>query len=742
MRELARLLTGPQRTEKLQEALACCEAALLERRREVSQLDWAATQNRKGDVLCDMADQLAGTERSETIEAALACFDAALTVYTREVLPPAHHAIAYSVGLYLFDERWWAKAADYLAAALDSLDDLFTLEVTAHGRHAILTSGGDLTARLAHALVRTQGADAALRAAEALERWRARATGEAIMRQEAQLAAAKELAPGLVAAFRDASRRLMTIALAGDAMRSAPTRAFHAAGSGQEPGAALASMDSVGMAPLQAQLAGYEEAREARRAYDAVVAHIREILPDFLRQKESVESAVRELGSHERLVYVATTPVGATALLLGGASAKSAGLPTTEVWRDEQLTNALVKQLLGEFVDKGGQPLSMRGGLLGAQYSRKNSAVKLRQALHATMQALGTSGGVLASLAAYCGTQGVQHVVLVQCGLLSLLPLHAALVSIGMTEEELVPLLDVAQVSYAPSARIWTMCRRRAARPSATRPDALVVSDPQPQSTEVRPLPGARDEAYSIKAIMLESGGEVKLLEGEEARYPTILEKLQKKREDLTLAHFACHGLAELTDPMRSGILLAYGARLMTRTLLDLVPERFPRLRLVGLSACQTGLPGTELPDEVVGQPSGWLQAGAMGVLASLWPVSDSVTVAFMTKFYELHLRDGLDPVQALWLAQRWLRGLPTWREDCHAAGAFHAASGPEVNELLQASKPFLDKASQRNSLQNDSVLQNEDGSDIDRGDKVRERAIEEYLENARHWAAFVCYGA
>ena len=131
-----------------------------------------------------------------------------------------------------------------------------------------------------------------------------------------------------------------------------------------------------------------------------------------------------------------------------------------------------------------------------------------------------------------------------------------------------------------------------------------------------------------------------------------------------------------------------------------------------------------------------------MGVLASLWPVSDSVTVAFMTKFYELHLRDGLDPVQALWLAQRWLRGLPTWREDCHAAGAFHAASGPEVNELLQASKPFLDKASQRNSLQNDSVLQNEDGSDIDRGDKVRERAIEEYLENARHWAAFVCYGA
>src|SRR5579859_1402199 len=115
--------------------------------------------------------------------------------------------------------------------------------------------------------------------------------------------------------------------------------------------------------------------------------------------------------------------------------------------------------------------------------------------------------------------------------------------------------------------------------------------------------------------------------------------------------HLACHGLAELTNPQTSGVLFANGARLETRYLLDPAMAHFARLRLVVLSACRTAFMGAELPDEVVGLPSAWLQAGAKDVLASLWPVSDSVTVEFMKKFYELHLFDGLDPTEALWLA-------------------------------------------------------------------------------------------
>jgi hypothetical protein len=53
--------------------------------------------------------------------------------------------------------------------------------------------------------------------------------------------------------------------------------------------------------------------------------------------------------------------------------------------------------------------------------------------------------------------------------------------------------------------------------------------------------------------------------------------------------------------------------------------------------------------------------------------------------FYEMHLLDRLDPVQALWLAQRWLRGLPTWREDCRVAGAKQAAEGRKRRELCES---------------------------------------------------------
>jgi CHAT domain-containing protein len=55
-----------------------------------------------------------------------------------------------------------------------------------------------------------------------------------------------------------------------------------------------------------------------------------------------------------------------------------------------------------------------------------------------------------------------------------------------------------------------------------------------------------------------------------------------------------------------------------------------------------------------------------------------------IAKFYEIHLIDGVEPPAALWLAQRWLRGLPTWREDMRRAGAVLAAKGPEASDQQQ----------------------------------------------------------
>jgi CHAT domain-containing protein len=117
--------------------------------------------------------------------------------------------------------------------------------------------------------------------------------------------------------------------------------------------------------------------------------------------------------------------------------------------------------------------------------------------------------------------------------------------------------------------------------------------------------------------------------------------------------HFSCHGVVDRNDPLASHLKVAADGNL---TLRDVLRLQIPRARLAVLSACETTLAGADLPEEVISLPSGFLQAGAAGVLGSLWPVGDSATCALMVRFYELWQGAGIDPAEALRQAQRWLR--------------------------------------------------------------------------------------
>jgi CHAT domain-containing protein len=91
-------------------------------------------------------------------------------------------------------------------------------------------------------------------------------------------------------------------------------------------------------------------------------------------------------------------------------------------------------------------------------------------------------------------------------------------------------------------------------------------------------------------------------------------------------------------------------------TLRDILSLRLQNARLAVLSACETGVPGTELPDEVISLPTGLAQAGIAGVVASLWSVSDLSTMMLMARFYELWKAEGVEPPAALRRAQCWVR--------------------------------------------------------------------------------------
>jgi CHAT domain-containing protein len=132
-----------------------------------------------------------------------------------------------------------------------------------------------------------------------------------------------------------------------------------------------------------------------------------------------------------------------------------------------------------------------------------------------------------------------------------------------------------------------------------------------------------------------------------------------------TIGHFSCHG-SFADDPLDSALHLAAGDRITLRDLVAGDTTALSNLRLVALSACQTAITDFQrLPDESIGLPGGFLQAGVPAVVGTLWSVNDLSTALLMHRFYELYLHGddaaGLvpqPPVRALRLAQQWLRDL------------------------------------------------------------------------------------
>ena len=75
--------------------------------------------------------------------------------------------------------------------------------------------------------------------------------------------------------------------------------------------------------------------------------------------------------------------------------------------------------------------------------------------------------------------------------------------------------------------------------------------------------------------------------------------------------------------------------------------------KLVVMSACQTGLGDLRSGEGVMGLRRGFIQAGTQNLLMTLWPVSDSLTVAVMKNFYAKAMAKDGDATVALAEVQR-----------------------------------------------------------------------------------------
>jgi CHAT domain-containing protein len=203
--------------------------------------------------------------------------------------------------------------------------------------------------------------------------------------------------------------------------------------------------------------------------------------------------------------------------------------------------------------------------------------------------------------------------------------------------------VDDYTVIYAPSGYALAAGLQGLAAPDRQRRSLLAVLDP------TRNLIFALAEGEAIAAMFSEPTP--CCLQHDQATAAAVFAASVQSN----YLHFACHGSYNWRDPMQSALVLAAGDLL---TLVDATMRlNLGAARLVVLSACETGLTDIrQSPDEFLGLPAGFLQAGASGVVSTLWRVDDLSTMLLMERFYRTHLQLGQTCAAALRDAQLWLR--------------------------------------------------------------------------------------
>lgn len=210
---------------------------------------------------------------------------------------------------------------------------------------------------------------------------------------------------------------------------------------------------------------------------------------------------------------------------------------------------------------------------------------------------------------------------------------------------------DAWTTSVLPSATLVTHLRdQRTPSPSVLSlgvPDAAVFVDPfdAKRAMALRALPTAALEAQTIGSLYASS---------------TVLAPSCATNRDVSTAlasadiiHLATHAVYSASNPLASAIVLREGE---TLTLHELMGMRL-RAQLMVLSSCASGLGESTSGDENAGFTRGLLSAGVRQVVASLWPVLDSVAYLTMTRFHSAYIK-GHSAAESLRAARTSIRAL------------------------------------------------------------------------------------
>jgi len=260
-------------------------------------------------------------------------------------------------------------------------------------------------------------------------------------------------------------------------------------------------------------------------------------------------------------------------------------------------------------------------------------------------------------------------------------------------------LIQHYELSYLPSGGLLNVRGKRPERaPGAgiitVFADPIFASDDKrlPAHAVPKPLTVAASEGAQRSGLELVrlagSGREARAIAALNGAKRTVLHTgpgatreavLSLSGESSHVIHFATHGMIDTRFPHLSGLMLSRfdSSGTAVNGFLDL--QDIYRLHLdadlVVLSACETVLGRHVRGEGLQGLARGFLQAGARGVVASLWRVADAATSRLVVAFYRDFLGRGHAPPAALRAAQLALlndpraRGPEAWAAWVHVGG-------------------------------------------------------------------------
>ncbi|MEZ4869308.1 MAG: CHAT domain-containing protein [Caldilineaceae bacterium] len=527
----------------------------------------------------------------------------------------------------------WQQAVTALQEALAVNEILYTTAATPEARQVELREIGDVPTALTYALSKLHNTNNEMfdTAVITLDRNRARWLAESIaLRRERPAGVSNPLWQHFTEAVET-----MRILVNESQLPEKPL--------------SISKRDFLTLSPLLAA---------ARQDLQEAIEQLRAVAPEFMPQPSFAEIHSVVTNDHA-IAYLLATEPGGLAMIVHTDGVQPVWLDLTEVQLREWLFGPAEQPQLGGWLGAYQAWLWQRNAITHQAWF-----AQLETTTHQLWDVvMGPLAAALHTLPAPPAT-----VTLIPTGLLALLPLHAAWTvdapaRAGDGANDPLPaqsplrrprhaasntppprhyFLDDFAVRYAPSALALRHAQERL--PTVATARVLAVDEPKPVSGS--PLPNS---AAEVAAIVDHFAGATTLHHAQATRQ-AVLDTLAT---GVDVAHFSCHGSNSWQQPLQTGLYMANDEPLTVRDLLEL---RLPGARLATLSACETGIAGTNLPDEVVMLPSALLQAGFAGVAASLWSVADVSTAMLMARFYDLWQSEGVEPVHALRQAQQWMR--------------------------------------------------------------------------------------